>query len=397
MEITKRVRSRKQRDGSMRQQVRFVINGTHPRTGKRFQLFFDKQRDAIDKRNELIAAFERGDAMRPAKKALTVRECVEAWLENRKPLVRGVTFYAYEHRARHVIGPMWPSDARKATIKSGVGKRAQAEPMTLLRDAKVADLTPRDIRAWHAQISSEVSLYSANRAMGVLKAALTLAAEDYGFRPPVMPSGLARRKDKPKKAVLMPEQAAVLISAARSDDNALYCAALFLLGTRISEMLGLLWSEVDFEANVIQIKRIQDKRSGALQDVTKTAAGFRSIPMSATLRSLLLEWRVRCPRDEDNRLHRVFPGPDGGPLFYCHFRTRVWSSTLRRLKLPKVTPHSARATFISTLQAEGIPVADVARIAGHKSPAVTLGFYTHSMRDGGEAAKALDRALCVTE
>jgi len=261
---------------------------------------------------------------------------------------------------------------------------------------KVADLTPKDIRAWHALIASEVSLYSARRALGVLKASLALAAEDYEFRPPTMPTGLARSKDKPTKAVLFPEQAAVLISAAREDEKSLYCAAAFLLGTRISEMLGLLWSEVDFEANVIRIKRIQDKRSGVLQDVTKTAAGFRSIPMSATLRSLLLEWRIRCPRDEDNQLHRVFPGPNGGPLFYNHYRSRYWGSTLRRFGLPKVTPHSARATFISTLQAEGVPVGDVARIAGHKSAAVTLSFYTHSMRSGDEAAKALDDAFSMS-
>ncbi len=97
-----------------------------------------------------------------------------------------------------------------------------------------------------------------------------------------------------------------------------------------------------------------------------------------------------------SQLYRVFPGPNGGPLFYNHYRTRVWSSTLRRFGLPKVTPHSARATFISTLQAEGVPVGDVARIAGHKSAAVTLSFYTYSMRSGDEAAKALDDAFSMS-
>jgi len=44
--------------------------------------------------------------------------------------------------------------------------------------------------------------------------------------------------------------------------------------------------------------------------------------------------------------------------------------------LPEVTLHSARHSYISTLQAEGIEVGLVAKLAGHVNPAVTLGIYT---------------------
>ena len=65
---------------------------------------------------------------------------------------------------------------------------------------------------------------------------------------------------------------------------------------------------------------------------------------------------------------------------------------LRRLGLPAVTPHSARHSFISTLQAQGVEVGLVAKLAGHKSAVVTLSHYTHAMRGGEDAVKALDRA-----
>ena len=72
----------------------------------------------------------------------------------------------------------------------------------------------------------------------------------------------------------------------------------------------------------------------------------------------------------------MFPGPGrlqewpkpriggGGALLYQNFRKRYGQPAF---KLPYVTPHSARHSFISTLQAEGIEVGLVAQIAGHSA------------------------------
>jgi integrase len=92
---------------------------------------------------------------------------------------------------------------------------------------------------------------------------------------------------------------------------------------------------------------------------------------------------------------RAWPLPregGGGPLVYGSFRKRYWAPMLRRLGLPAVTPHSARHSFISTLQAQGVEVGLVAKLAGHKSAVVTLSHYTHAMRGGEDAVKALDQA-----
>ena len=156
----------------------------------------------------------------------------------------------------------------------------------------------------------------------------------------------------------------------------------FLAGTRPSEQLGLLWEDVDFEANVIRIRRMQE-RDGTICELTKTIAGTRDIPICSLLRTMLLEWRVACPR-HNGELHRVFPGPGqqqawplpriggGGPLQYNNFRNRVWKPTLQRLGLPPVTPHSARHSFISTLQAQGVEIGLVAKLAGHANANVRL-------------------------
>jgi integrase len=180
-------------------------------------------------------------------------------------------------------------------------------------------------------LSDKVSTYSANKALIKLKAALALSAEDHEFRPPAMPTGLQRQRDKARKAVLTPDEVARLLAAARDDrDKGTYVAFPFLAGTRPSEELALTWDDVDFEASVIRIRRIQ-LRYGSLSEFTKTAAGRRDIPMSPLLREMLLAWRLRCPR-KDGELHRVFPAPGtrrawplpreggGGPLVYGSFR-----------------------------------------------------------------------------
>jgi integrase len=159
---------------------------------------------------------------------------------------------------------------------------------------------------------------------------------------------------------------------------------------------------VEFDDNLIRICRIQE-RDGSLSEMTKTEAGTREIPMGPLLKSMLLEWRARCPR-RDGELHRVFPGPGrlqswpllraggGGPLLYQNFRNRVWKPALKRLGLPHVTPHSARHLFISTMQAHGIEVGLVAKLAGHANAVVTLGHYTQAVRGGEAAVAALERA-----
>jgi integrase len=401
--LTKRVRRRKLSSGEVVEQTRYVLNWRDPRSSAREQRFFERQKDAQEKRSELIAAYERG-CYSPSSKSITLGDAVSAWLDGKRGVVRPNTYKSYEFQSRYVVGPLFPADARLAAVRSGVGARPNARPLELLGRVKVQELTTRKIREWHKLISDEVSTYSANNAMSILQAALALAAEDHEFRPPSMPTGLQRQRDKARKQVLTPEQVAMIIAAARHDqDKGVYVAFPFLAGTRPSEQLGLMWEDVDFDSNVIRIRRAQ-MRDGSLSEVTKTAAGARSIPMSPLLREMLLAWRVRCAR-KDGELHRLFPAPGnirawplprdngGGPLLYNNFRTRFWAPVLKRLGLPPVTPHSARHSFISTLQAQGVEVGLVAKLAGHKNAVVTLSHYTHAMRGGEEAVRALDRAF----
>ena len=82
----------------------------------------------------------------------------------------------------------------------------------------------------------------------------------------------------------------------------------------------------------------------------------------------------------------------GGPLLYSNFRRRYWVPGLKAAGIRYVTHHSARHSFVSVLQAQGVEVGLVSKLAGHANPAVTLGHYTQAVRGGAEAVAMLDRA-----
>jgi hypothetical protein len=84
--LTKRTRRRKLKSGETIEQTRYVLNWRDPRTGSREQRFFERQKEAQEKRAELIAAYDRG-SYSANRKSLTVAEAVSAWLEAKRPSV----------------------------------------------------------------------------------------------------------------------------------------------------------------------------------------------------------------------------------------------------------------------------------------------------------------------
>lgn len=402
--ITTTTRRRKLSNGTIRPHEQWYCEYRDPLTRKRRRRAFNRKKDAEAFRNALLLKVAEGSYV-DERKAPDLSKGIDHWLQTKEGAVKASTLKGYKVSVNGAIrGPLLigTKQERADYTESGIARKG-ARFIKLLGHVKLTDLNTAMIRQWHRTIVEQCGAYTANRAKSHLKSILALAEEDFGIRVPSMPTGLPRVRHKAKKAILTTEHIAKLIAAAREDaEHGIYYAFAFLAGTRPSEQLGLLWSEVDFERNVIRIRRIQE-RDGSLTEMTKTEAGTRDIPMSAVLREMLLAWRVRCPR-KGKELHRVFPGPGrlqewpkpriggGGPLLYQNYRARWWAPAFKRLGLSYVTPHSARHSFISTLQAQGIEVGLVAQIAGHANPTVTLGHYTQAVRDGSAAIEALDRA-----
>ena len=192
--ITRRKRRRVQRDGSIKHQVRWIV-GWHV-DGVRNQRFFETRVEAVEFRNRLLT---NEAPARPS--SVTVGDAIRAWLETRKRTTRTNTHTTYEHRAKLL------------------------EPLTSVRIDK---LTTKSIREWHDGIDT---VYSANKALSVLKSALALHAEDTGTRTIAMPTNLQKRLERPARKHLSIDQVRAVIAS-----DSIYVAFPFLAGTRISTL-----------------------------------------------------------------------------------------------------------------------------------------------------------------
>ena len=397
-------RRRKTADGKITRQKRYAASWTCPETGKKRRISFATKAKAEAYRNALMGSFAGERYFNPNTNP-TLREVVDHWLEAKRGGVKAQTIRGYLPLLKTITGPLLQGSPQERVHYALTGEKPHrdAKLLLMLGDELVSALTTAQLRRWHGLIRVEVGAHTANRVMSMLKGILALAEEDFGVRVCAMPTNLAKRKSKPKKEILSPEEVAALIAHAKADpERGIFYAFPFLTGVRVSEQLGLLWSDIDLDRNVITICRVQE-RDGTTIETTKTEAGARDIPISATLRGLLLAWRLVCPR-LDGELYRVFPGPGvpqqwplprlggGGPVLYSNFLKRYWRPAFKASGIRYVTHHSARHSFVSVLQAQGVEVGLVAKLAGHASAAVTLGHYTQAVRGGAEALALLDLA-----
>lgn len=95
-------------------------------------------------------------------------------------------------------------------------------------------------------------------------------------------------------------------------------------GLRASELRGLRWSDVDLEKGLLHVRQRADRfcKIGA----PKSLAGFRTVPLSPRVISVLCEWREICPKSP---LDLVFPSKKGTVAHYGNIRRASVFPTMR--------------------------------------------------------------------
>ena len=145
---------------------------------------------------------------------------------------------------------------------------------------------------------------------------------------------------------------------------------MYHTGIRASECLGLQWSDVDFNNNVIHITKQlgRNKQLGP----PKTKAGVRDINFTDSLKQTLLEHRERHIRLNINH-NFVCTRSDGG--FMTHTNLNNCSHYINR-DVCSFKYHAIRTLHCTMLIESGAPIKDVSRRLGHSNTAMTLNTYT---------------------
>ena len=180
-------------------------------------------------------------------------------------------------------------------------------------------------------------------------------------------------------------------------------------GMRRGELLGLRWQDVDIVSGKTIVRyAVTLSDCGQICGKTKTEAAIRPIHLSSDALQTLADWRElsnhTAPDDYIFTLTSTVPitprtgkrgrqwrsenkqGVTAGGMSIGTV-SQYWKRFLKRNNIPHMKFHGTRHTALSTLLTEGMPIAEVARIAGHTSPATTMRSYAHVMNDAAEHGK----------
>jgi integrase len=176
-----------------------------------------------------------------------------------------------------------------------------------------------------------------------------------------------------RQRFLSQEEAAHLLDALRqrSPQVARIAAMSLYGGLRLGEVLGLIWSNVDFTNGIIYAQDTKNNES-------------RPIFITEPIRNVLAELSPGAP-DE-----LLFKSKTGNPVQWL---SKSFAVTVKELKLnegvtdprERVTFHSLRYTYASWAVMVGVPLYIVGKAIGHKSLVMTQR-YSHLAPDSHRAA-----------
>ena len=224
----------------------------------------------------------------------------------------------------------------------------------------------------------------------IFKAALNEAVErQYIRQNPTHRIKISKDITTNKLEVYTVEEVRALQKAVRGTDMELPVALLFDCVMRRGELLGLRFSDINFETSTITIRHSlvesEDSKIPVLKDC-KTDDSYREMVVSEYTMKLLRKQKAKYKENKlkygtnfnDNNF--VVCQEDGKPFLPKSF-TRKWARTLEIHGLRHIKLHGTRHSAISLLLSEGIPLHIVQQRAGHKDPKMTLEAYCHVAKD----------------
>lgn len=223
-------------------------------------------------------------------------------------------------------------------------------------------------------------IFSAAQAAGILQ-----INPAYGLKAPTSSSRpLVRRP-------LTDAETAATLAAIATHPNGLFLAALYYLGLRRGEALGLRWEDFDFAHHCVRVERDIDYADGGTPGEVKSETSRRVIPIPQAAEACFkaafgfgIGW--------------VFAEEDGRPWRLAHYKS-VWCSLMTALASQSdeieqdrgravLTAHYYRHNYATLLHRAGVSPEQARDWLGHSSIAVTMDIYTHL--DERERAAAQD-------
>ena len=157
-------------------------------------------------------------------------------------------------------------------------------------------------------------------------------------------------------------------------------------GLRTGELIGLKWSDIDFENRTMKIERTMEYRYKVGEwrvGPPKSKSGYRTIPLTDEAIRILENQRSK------NKSLKLVPMEWKDIVFLCRKGTPVKNSTYDtglfkycdRVGIPRFSMHVLRHTFATRCIEGGMKPKTLQKILGHSNIGITMNLYVHITED----------------
>jgi integrase len=360
-----------------------VLDGGKAADGKRKQFFrtvIGPKRAAHAALAEMHRELQTGAFVEPNR--LTVSEFLDKWLADMRSRVSPNTWERY-------------SLAIRRHLKPHLGQRqlVKLEPLQLTTlythlqehgGVNRGALSARTVRHTHV----------------ILRSALRQAVKWRLLTRDPSDAVSAPRPHRNEMRALTDAEMATLLGQARGSRLHLPILLAMSTGLRRSEIFGLRWNDVDFEANQLAVRQtLQESRKILYIREPKSGKSRRTVALSSLVIDALKSHRATqaterialgdAYRDQDLVLAK-YDGLPWKPNSIC----TLFKALVKRANLGHVRFHDLRHSHATQLLRLGVPAKVVSERLGHATIGITMDTYTHVIPGMQEdAAKKIDQAL----
>lgn len=173
----------------------------------------------------------------------------------------------------------------------------------------------------------------------------------------------------PKKAYSKRE-ISLLLEQSKDYDIRIYITILLMLfgGLRRGEVCGLMWEDIDFIENTVNIQRAVAQAQGGCYLKAPKCVGIRTIHLPQAVIDILKEYRDTGYILKSSRSNFISP----------NYLTNLFNGFTKKTEL-KGRLYDVRHTHATYLVAEGVDIVAISKRLGHTNVAMTLNTYSHAL------------------
>lgn len=349
-------------------------------TGRRYAKNFKTRKEADRYARSLQTQVDRGKADKPRKMTLAGFVC-----EHKRVMIGRVAYTTLYDQLRAL-----------RLFEKYIGGLA---PLRTIRPSQAEGFIA-------SRIASGVTVATVNKDIRTLKHVFDLAIDPRGYmregENPFAKIVQRKKADKPIRYVPVEAYRALIDASKRTWWKGVISVA-FCSGLRRSEILNLLWSDVDFERQEIRVT-VKQSTPQTIEWEPKDHEN-RTVPMSDETTKLLVD--IQADAEEGNPYvfvsrrrfikiaKRVKAGTWNGKSEIVNNVIRDFEVICRRADIPKCTLHDLRRSAI-TNWAQYLPIHVVQQLAGHSDIATTRKYYLSVQAADIAAAREAVKKILAT-